>query len=165
MVLQKILFWRWSLVIESVDAQMSINNEDMSQVVIAWKNLPRNGLSKWKPPISGKSNIGMCRTKVQKCISSWVGWLFTAWCVCVFCVQPLTVGPYQYVRFKKGKLAPVYTMKPYMGNRGKFHSFLTLTLSRGQPLYLCIKNPWYSLSRRLGGFQHWSGHVGEQKNP
>jgi hypothetical protein len=33
-----------------------------------------------------------------------------------------------------------------------------------RPLYLQGKNPWYSLNRRLGGFQSQSGHGGEEKN-
>jgi len=73
---------------------------------------------------------------VLKCISSWVGWLFTERYVCVFCVRPLSLWPYQYVRLKKkGNLDPVYTMKPCMGNIGKLYSFLSLAFSRGQLLY------------------------------
>jgi len=33
------------------------------------------------------------------------------------------------------------------------------------PLYLWDKSPQYSLDRRLGGSQNWSGHGGEEKNP
>jgi len=51
---------------------------------------------------------------------------------------------------KKGKLDPVYTMKPCMGNIGKLYSFLCLAYDRSQPK---VKNPWYLLSRRLGGLQ------------
>jgi len=33
-----------------------------------------------------------------------------------------------------------------------------------QPLYPQGKRPQYSLDRRVGGPQRWSGHCGEEKN-
>jgi hypothetical protein len=32
------------------------------------------------------------------------------------------------------------------------------------PFYHQEKSPWYTLYKRLGGFQSWSGHCGIEKN-
>jgi len=50
------------------------------------------------------------------------------------------------------------------------NAFLTSGLDRGvsftpRPLYPRGKSPCYTLDRRLGGRQSWSGHDGEEKNP
>jgi hypothetical protein len=77
-----------------------------------------------------------------------------------------------FFNMKINKAVLLQSCRRQEGEECSSYSFLSSILDGGQWLASCYvralasgKQPWYPMYRRLGGFQSWSGHRGQNKNP